>query len=192
MSGIEKIVKLFKERGDSDYGGEEVNQREHALQCAALAEHAGASSTLITAALLHDIGHLVHALPADAPDQGIDDLHEELGNRFLKSMFPPAVSEPVRLHVDAKRYLCALDPPYLDQLSEPSLISLKLQGGPMSTEEVRAFESNPFGMDAMRLRRWDDMAKVQDLQTPEIEHFLPFLEASLDQHAPRLPSEQAG
>lgn len=196
MTVIEKILKLFLERGDSEYGGEGVNQREHALQCATLAEHAGASEELITASLLHDIGHLVHALPDDAPEQGIDDRHEELGNRFLKSMFPMAVSEPVRLHVDAKRYLCAIDKSYISKLSAPSLISLHLQGGPMEAPEIEAYERCPYGLDAAMLRRWDDLAKIPSLETPDIQHFIPYIQSCLKQksnsnHSSATSREQA-
>lgn len=129
---VEKIIALFNDQGDSEYGGEPVTQGEHALQSAHLALTEKAPSSLVIASLLHDIGHLLHALPDDAPEQGIDDLHEELGNRFLIKYFIPAVSEPVHLHVAAKRYLCAVEPEYFALLSEPSVLSLQLQGGPMS------------------------------------------------------------
>lgn len=175
MVTVEQIVKLFRDRGDSQYGGEAVTQRQHALQCAALAVQAKASPALVTAALLHDIGHLVHALPDDAPDQGIDDAHEELGYRFLRQIFDDSVTEPVRLHVPAKRYLCAVDPDYYALLSEPSILSLNLQGGPMSEIEVAEFREGGFAEDAVRLRRWDDLAKVLDLATPTIEDFEHYL-----------------
>lgn len=109
MPNIEQIITLFRERGHSEYGGEAVTQLQHALQCAVLAEAEQASSSLIAAALLHDVGHLVHALPQDAADHGIDDVHEEPGQRYLRRVFDLAVTEPVRLHVAAKRYLCATD-----------------------------------------------------------------------------------
>ena len=179
MLTIDKILKLFEERGDSEYGGEAVTQLEHALQCATMAEQENASSALITAALLHDIGHLVHALPQDAPDQGVDDVHEELGCRYLKSAFGEDVTEPVRLHVPAKRYLCATDDTYMTTLSGPSITSLQLQGGPMSPEEVAEFEAGLFADGAVRLRRWDDLAKVRDLSTPPLEHFVPHLRTTI-------------
>ncbi|MEZ6136389.1 MAG: HD domain-containing protein [Pirellulaceae bacterium] len=177
MPDIDQIMTLFRERGHSEYGGEAVTQLQHALQCATLAEADRASSSLIVAALLHDVGHLVHALPQDAPDRGIDDVHEELGQRYLRRMFDEAVTEPVRLHVAAKRYLCTTDPDYQYQLSQPSILSLNLQGGPMSEQEVAEFEASPFCEPAVRLRRWDDQGKIADLQTPDIEHFLPHLQA---------------
>ena len=109
MPTVEQCIELLRDRGHSEYGGEPVTQLEHALQSALLAEQESASPELIAAALLHDIGHLLHALPDDAPDDGIDDVHEELGYRYLTQIFPDAVTEPVRLHVPAKRYLCGKD-----------------------------------------------------------------------------------
>ncbi len=176
MTGVTEILKLFEQRGDSEYGGECVTQIEHALQCAALAEHEQAKSELIAAALLHDIGHLLHSLPDGAPDEGIDDHHENSGNAFLREHFPDSVAEPVRLHVLAKRYLCTVDPDYYSLLSEPSIVSLKLQGGRMSGAEVAEFESNPFCEDAVRLRKWDDAAKDPNANTPDLQHYRSVLE----------------
>ena len=176
MSVASQLAQLFSERGDSEYGGEPVTQREHALQCALLAEQAKSPTSLIVASLLHDVGHLLHDLPDDAPDEGIDDAHENSGNHFLKKYFGPEVTEPVRLHVAAKRYLCTVDPSYYDQLSPPSVVSLKLQGGTMSDEEKAEFESSPHWKEALELRRWDDMAKVVELETPKVEHYLPMIE----------------
>lgn len=178
-SVVAEIIDLFSRHGDSEYGGEPVTQLQHALQCADLARQESASSELISAALLHDIGHLLHDLPDDAPEAGIDDVHEELGSRFLQRRFGPAVCEPVRLHVDAKRYLCATDTSYAGQLSDASLLSLKLQGGPMSPREVQDFESGDFCEDAVRLRKWDDIAKVTDLPTSDLNDFIPHLEAAV-------------
>lgn len=178
MSDIHEILSLYRERGHSEYGGERVTQVEHALQTAMLAEQANASPALIAAALLHDIGHLVHSLPDDAPDQGVDDVHEDLGFRYLENTFGPDVTEPVRLHVSAKRFLCATDPEYAKQLSEPSIVSLSLQGGPMTREEVAEFEASPFAADAVRLRMWDDLAKTENLETPTLDYFKRFLSAA--------------
>jgi len=174
---VKEVATLFRRRGASEYGGESVTQLEHALQAAMFAERRGATSTLITAALLHDIGHLLHDLPDTAPDEGIDDLHEELGHRWLAGRFPPQVAEPVRLHVAAKRYLCAVDARYQAALSAPSLISLALQGGPMSPEEAAEFEANDHFLASVALRRWDDAAKVIGLETPPLEHFLEHVSA---------------
>lgn len=175
-SPVATIVKLFRQRGNSRYGGEAVTQLEHALQTATLAEQEGAGDSLVAAALLHDVGHLLHHLPDDAPDHDIDDCHETVAAKWLARFFPPEVVEPVRLHVAAKRYLCTVDPTYQAQLSGPSLQSLQLQGGPMNTEEVASFQSGPHGKAAVRLRRWDETAKVAGLKTPDLEHFIPSLE----------------
>ncbi|QDV27803.1 phosphonate degradation HD-domain oxygenase [Aureliella helgolandensis] len=173
---VSRIGELFKLRGNSEYGGESVTQLEHALQCAALAEQHQAPPELIVAALLHDVGHLLHELPDDAPDQGVDDHHEKSGYRYLEKYFDQAVTEPVRQHVDAKRYLCAVDPEYAAQLSEPSQVSLALQGGPMSATELSEFRQTPFWQESLQLRKWDDQAKVVDLATPPLEHFLAFID----------------
>lgn len=170
---------MFSKRGGSLYGGEAVTQEEHALQAALLAEQSGASAELIAAALLHDIGHLLHDLPDDAPDQGVDDLHEELGERWLAGYFGKEVTEPVRLHVAAKRYLCAAEADYLAALSPTSVQSLELQGGPFTDEEQREFERLPHFRSAVELRRWDDEAKVVNLETPDVEYFLKYVEQSL-------------
>jgi len=172
------ILELFARSGDSQYGHEAVSQREHALQAAWFAERAGAPPALIAAALLHDVGHLLHDLAEDAPEQGIDDRHEELAAQWLAERFGPEVVEPVRLHVAAKRYLCTTDPEYDRLLSPPSRLSLRLQGGPMTPEETAAFESGPHGRAAIDLRRWDDAAKVPGLPTPGLEHFAPALTAA--------------
>lgn len=176
---LEKIEELFRDKGGSLYGGEAVTQEEHALQSAKLAEESGASAATIAAALLHDVGHLLHNLPEDAPDEGVDDVHEALGHRFLQRWFGPEVAEPVRMHVAAKRYLCAVDPGYFATLSPPSVQSLELQGGPMSPQEVEAYEQQPYYAESLVVRRWDDQAKDPKLKTPPLAHYLPFLRASL-------------
>jgi phosphonate degradation associated HDIG domain protein len=173
------IAQLFKERGDSQYGGEMVTQLEHALQAATLAEHDGCDSAAISAALLHDIGHVMHDLSDDAPEQGVDDLHEVIAYRFLNQYFPREVSEPVELHVAAKRYLCAVDATYYDSLSEPSKLSLKLQGGPFQPEQIAEFEQHSYWEQAINLRKWDDLAKVAGTKTPSLEYFLVYISQSL-------------
>ena len=164
-------MQLFNEKGHSEYGGEAVTQLEHALQTATLARENNASDQLITAALLHDIGHLLHDLPNDAPLKGIDDVHENKAAVFLRKYFPETVTEPVRLHVMAKRYLSSTEETYYSLLSEPSKQSLVLQGGLMSSTEVSSFEQNPYFSDAVKLRKWDDQAKVQELTTAPVEDF---------------------
>ena len=173
---IHEIRELFRKKGNSNYGGEEVTQLEHALQAGALAESQGADAATIAASFLHDIGHLLHDLPEDAPENDIDDLHEKRADKFLSKYFPPQVTEPIRLHVAAKRYLCTVDPSYRSNLSEPSLQSLMLQGGDLSSEEVEEFEGHEFHEAIVMVRRFDDRAKDPEMATPDIEHFLPYVE----------------
>lgn len=171
--GINAILyELIEERGETLYGGEAVTQLQHALQCAQLAENEGASPALITAALLHDVGHLLEDDFEDAPAHDADRRHEDLGDAFLARWFGPDVTEPVRLHVAAKRYLCAVEPGYLAGLSPASRHSLMLQGGPMNETEVAEFEAGPHAEDAVRLRRWDDLGKAPSMQTATLAHFL--------------------
>lgn len=176
---IEEIAALFAVHGRQAYEGarrESVTALEHALQCAQLAEWAHAEATLVTAALLHDVGHFVGA----AMDERVDDRHEVRAQAWLKRGFGPAVTEPVRLHVAAKRYLVTVDPAYAATLSSASIHSLALQGGPMSDRERSAFDREPFGREAVMLRRWDDLAKVPGRPTPPLAHFL----AGIDPHPP--------
>jgi phosphonate degradation associated HDIG domain protein len=174
---IEFVLRLFKERGGAAYLGEPVSQTEHALQTAWAAEQSGAGGALVAAALLHDLGHLLHDLPEDCALTGIDDAHEVRGARWLSRHFGPEVAEPVRLHVAAKRFLCATDPTYAGRLSEASLRSLRLQGGPFTPDEAARFRLHPHAEAAVRLRRLDEQAKVPGLHTPDLEHFRPCLEA---------------
>jgi OPA family glycerol-3-phosphate transporter-like MFS transporter len=176
---VSRVLRLFAERGHAAYLGEPVSQLEHALQAAWAAEQAHADSSLIAAALLHDVGHLLHHLPEDCAEAGIDDRHEELGARWVERHFGPAVSEPIRLHVPAKRYLCAAESGYLERLSPASVLSLKLQGGPFAADEAEAFRRGPYFEAALALRRWDEAAKMPGLATPPLEHFRPHLEAVL-------------
>ncbi len=175
---FDRIARLFSERGDSAYLGEEVSQSEHALQSAHLAEVEGASDELVVAALLHDIGHLVNGHDEDLADRGLDGRHEDFGARWLSATFGPAVLEPIRLHVAAKRYLCAVDPAYCDALSDASRQSLELQGGAFDAAGVASFEANPHHREAVRLRRWDDAAKVPGLDVPGLEHYRRRIEAA--------------
>lgn len=175
MTTIDDIIDLLQRRGHSQYGGEAVTQLEHALQAATLAESENANAEWIVAALLHDVGHLLHELPDDAPEVGTDDRHETAGQNYLRRLFPDAVTEPVRLHVAAKRYLCTTRPGYLATLSPPSLVSYRLQGAAMSADEVDAFENLPYSAAAISLRHWDDAAKVPELATPELAHFVPYV-----------------
>ncbi|MGF1498765.1 MAG: phosphonate degradation HD-domain oxygenase [Elainellaceae cyanobacterium] len=178
---LDEVLQILAERGARRYGSEAVTQLAHALQCAALAEAAGRSAgvqkspALVTACLLHDIGHLLY--PQDDEDIGQDDRHEYQAAVFLSSRFGPEVTEPIRLHVQAKRYLCAIDPDYWSSLSPASQHSLEQQGGIYSPEEAQAFIQQPFAADAVQLRRWDDLAKVPEQPTPDLAHFRPWLMA---------------
>jgi len=163
---------LLKDRGDGRYDGEPITQREHGLQAAALAVQAGAPDSWVLAALLHDLGHLLSRSAQDATRRGIDLQHERSGANTLKHWFGPEVSEPVRLHVEAKRYL-ARDPEYKAALSAESQRSLKLQGGAMNAEEASQFEANPAAQAALALRKWDDEAKVEGLKVPSVASYVP-------------------
>jgi len=171
------IGEIIEGKGHRLYGLSAINQRAHALQAAWLAEQAGCDAALITACLLHDIGHMVHDLGEDPARRGIDDKHEELGHAWLTRWFGPDVSEPVRLHVAAKRYLCAAEPDYFSKLSKDSVRSLALQGGPMSEAELAQYRSNPHAEAATALRRFDEAAKVRGLETPPVAHFLSYVAA---------------
>jgi phosphonate degradation associated HDIG domain protein len=180
MSGlIDEIFTVFREYGSEQYLGEQVSMTEHMLQAAYAAEQDGAPPRLVAAALLHDYGHFIHDLPADAAEHGIDTRHEEVAHAFLSRHFGAEIAEPIRMHVAAKRYLCATDPSYLGELSPASLHSLDLQGGPFDTAEVAEFERSPHAEDAVRLRRYDDVGKVAGLATPDLEHYRAVLEAAL-------------
>lgn len=172
---LEEITELFETQGAVQYGSEAINQYQHALQCAHLAEQSGASVELVAAALLHDLGHLL-APRAPARAAGGDDLHQYLALPFLRGLFPEAVLEPVRMHVDAKRYLCHVDGRYRAALSPASQRSLVLQGGPFTSEEAEAFFAQPFAADAVALRRWDDLAKDPAATPPGWTHYLRVLE----------------
>jgi phosphonate degradation associated HDIG domain protein len=166
-----KVVEILSRGTEKQYGGEAVSQLEHALQCAWLAEQAGSSPELITACLLHDIGHLLDPKAATAEGRQRDLQHEELGWRYLKLQFGPEVAEPVLLHVPAKRYLCFSNPAYWAELSPVSKHTLELQGGPFNSEEAARFLENSFARDGVQLRTWDDLAKVPGLETPDLAHF---------------------
>lgn len=177
---IDRLESLFVRRGAEAYLGEPVTVADHMLQCAALALAEGAPETLVAAALLHDIGHLSEGAAGEySPDDTVDKRHDRAGAKLLEEHFPAAMVEPVRLHVAAKRYLCATDAAYYDRLSAASKHSLSLQGGPMSAAEVAAFEGLPFSQEAVRVRRWDDAGKVEGLGVPTFRELRPLLERML-------------
>jgi len=166
------IRALFAARGAEQYTGEPVSHLQHALQCAMQAEQEGADDGLVTAALLHDLGHLLHDLGETPSAQGVDDVHQYRVVPFLRGLFPDAVIDAIQRHVSAKRYLCAARPKYYAALSEDSKRSLVLQGGVFSPDQAQAFLREPSASDAVRLRVWDDRAKKAGLATPDLAHFL--------------------
>ena len=175
---LERLSHWFALHGASSYEGnrrESVSALNHALQCAQLAEDAHADAALVTAALLHDVGHYVAIADIGEKDD-IDDVHELRGVAVLVRDFPPAVIEPIRLHVAAKRYLTAIEPKYLGGLSPASVHSLAQQGGPFRGAEIARFEAMPFAADAVRLRRWDDLAKTPGRETPGLGYYLAVLD----------------
>ncbi|RQS58578.1 phosphohydrolase [Burkholderia sp. Bp8963] len=169
---LEEIRGLYQEHGHTAYSGEPVTQLEHALQSGLLAEEAGADDALIAAAFLHDLGHLLNRQGETPSARGIDDLHQYYVLPFLRPLFSDAVLEPIRLHVDAKRCLCRTDAGYFESLSPDSVRSLALQGGIFSDAEAEAFLQHPYAEDALRLRRWDDTAKVEGKPTPDLDHYM--------------------
>jgi phosphonate degradation associated HDIG domain protein len=180
---VDSLLDLLATTGVRQYGEERVSQCEHALQCAFLAAQSGGPAALVSAALLHDIGHLLYDANDRPALRGIDDRHEQLAAGHLLDAFGLAVAEPVRLHVAAKRYLCAADPGYFGRLSAASVHSLELQGGPFSAEEATAFHSIAYADDAIRIRLWDDAAKEPGIRTPSLEQYRPFLIAALRSQA---------
>lgn len=174
---LDQILADYERLGHRLYG-EQVNQNQHALQCAAFAADDGASESLVVAALLHDYGHLLEALE-DTGRPASDAGHEMVGAALLGQLFGLDVTQPVALHVAAKRYLCAVDPDYLQALSPASVHSLKLQGGPFSAEEAGKFERLEGFHDAVRLRRYDDLGKVPDAVTLGFINYVPTMRRML-------------
>jgi phosphonate degradation associated HDIG domain protein len=170
---LPEVISLLERRGQSQYGMEAISQLDHALQCAHLAEQAGETTETIVAALLHDLGHLLVAERDGQPEHSTDhdDLHQYIALPFLRGLFPDAVLEPIRLHVDAKRYLCLIDPGYWSDLSAASQHSLEKQGGVFSEREAEAFMNQPFAAESVRLRRYDDLAKVPARTVPDLKHY---------------------
>jgi gamma-butyrobetaine dioxygenase len=181
---VRLIAGLFASQGAADYLGEPVTQAVHMLQAAALAERHGADQALIAAALLHDVGHFTGAISGQELMRGTDNKHSDTGASWLAQWFGPDVTEPVRLHVAAKRYLCAVEPGYAGTLSPASVYTLGVQGGPMSEQEVRDFDASPYARAACQVRRWDDLAKDPAVAPPPFEHFAPLLDELVRAGAP--------
>ncbi len=171
---LEYLADIFNRRGTDSYLGEAVSMTEHMLQTAQNAERAGESGAMITAALFHDIGHYAGEFPENHMDLGLDNHHEVLGAAILEKFFPEEVTEPVRWHVDAKRYLCAIDPDYFGTLSSASVRTLALQGGPLDAGQVAEFEKNIHLDSIIRLRKYDDSGKTPGVRTPGIGYYLEF------------------
>lgn len=178
----DEILAIFAKKGETAYYGEAVSQLEHALQAAQCAEREGASDPLTVAALVHDIGHILEDIPEDTADLGIDAKHEEIGQQWLAERFGKNVVEPVYLHVNAKRYLCATDSSYFGKLSAASVQSLALQGGVMTADEVGEFEKNEFYRDAVALRKYDDEAKIPGLPTRPLAEYSEILNRVASAH----------
>ncbi len=174
---VDVIARLFASEGAADYLGEPVSQAAHMLQAGALAERAGAPPELVAAALLHDVGHFTGTRTGQDLMRGTDNRHDDQGAAWLAQWFGPQVTEPVRLHVAAKRYLCAVEPRYLSGLSAASVYTLGVQGGPMRPDEISVFEASQHASAACQLRRWDDAAKDPDAVVPPLAHFAPLLAA---------------
>ena len=172
MLSLSDIALLFARHGANQYTGEPVTQLEHALQTAHLAEQSDADDALVTASLLHDLGHMLNDQGETPTLRGVDDVHQYFALPFLRGLFPDAVLDAIKLHVDAKRYLCQVVPGYHARLSEDSQRSLNLQGGVFDAVQAQAFVALPGAHSAVMLRQWDDLAKQAELYTPPLAHFL--------------------
>ena len=177
MTVADDIFGIYERRGGHAYFGECVSVTEHGLQAAWFARQDGAPASLVVAALLHDIGHLLDDVSNDLGEWTEDAQHEQIGAAWLARRFGPEVSDPVRLHVPAKRYLCATEADYHGNLSPASVRTLQLQGGVMPAAQCAAFETEPYFREALRVRRWDDRAKVDGLEIPGLRSYRALIEA---------------
>lgn len=176
------LEDIFSRYGDTEYLGEPVTMSAHMLQCAQFAEENNDSKEVIVAALLHDIGHFTSEVGSFSMNDTADRVHEEAGAELLQHLFPALVVDCIRFHVPAKRYLCKTEPDYFVELSEASVHSLRLQGGPMSEQEVADFKKNP-NLDAIvKVRRYDDWSKVPDKPTPDFNHYAPLVKEVVEKH----------
>ena len=175
-NAVDKLAALFDAIAETSYLGEDITMAEHMLQSAACARRDGAADALVAAALLHDVGYYADANPDNVNETNSRKRHDVEAARILAALLPAAVTEPIRLHVDAKRYLCAVEPTYHDKLSDASIHTMSLQGGVMDDDAVRAFACETFADDAVRLRRWDDEGKDPNAQAPGFEAYRELLE----------------
>ncbi|MDH3263793.1 MAG: HD domain-containing protein [Paracoccaceae bacterium] len=176
------LADIFARRGGEEYLGEPVTMAEHMLQAATFAERQGMADEIVVAALLHDIGHFTSEFGSFSMEDTEDRHHEEAGAEVLSAFFPPIVTDCVRHHVAAKRYLCATRPEYFGRLSEASIHSLTLQGGPMRPDEVAEFEKNPNLGEIVAVRYLDEMGKEAGMETPSFSHFAPIVQRVVDRH----------
>ena len=174
---VDYIEDVFIRRGAESYLGEEVTMAQHMLQTAQCAEQAGVDNSQIVAALLHDIGHYKNEISETSLAKGVDNFHEEAGANFLEDYFPLSVVEPIRQHVAAKRYLCAVKSDYLERLSSASVHTLNLQGGPMNAEEVEEFEKNDYLEQCIQLRYCDEDGKDPERKHPPFSYYRPLIES---------------
>lgn len=175
---IGQIFDAFAACGHLDYG-EDISMREHMLQTACLAENNGEDNRVVVAALLHDYGHLICNMPNDSFERGRDNCHESLGATALEKWFDDDIVDAVRLHVEAKRYLCTANSEYIDKLSQASVATLAIQGGPMNHQEMRRFQQEKGYEMAIRIRVYDDRGKVPEMQRPALEQYIPKIRACL-------------
>ena len=177
------LEDIFERRGGEEYLGEPVTMAEHMLQGATIAEQNGEPEIIVVSALLHDIGHFTSEFGMFSMEDTKDRLHEDAGAKVLQNFFPQLVIDCVRYHVAAKRYLCATRPSYFYRLSEASVHSLNLQGGPMSDDEAKEFEKNPYLKDILKVRYLDEAGKSEDMSIPSFSYFAPMVQRIVDQYA---------
>ncbi|PVH28016.1 HD domain-containing protein [Pararhodobacter oceanensis] len=187
---VDFLGDIFARRGNEEYLGEPVNMGQHMLQGATIAEQNGQPEEIIVGALLHDIGHFTSEFGTFTMEDTEDRHHEDAGGAVLERFFPTVITDCVRYHVAAKRYLCATRPSYFDRLTKASVHSLHLQGGPMTAAEVAEFEKNPNLAQIIAVRYLDDAGKIPDMVTPDFWHFAPMVQRMVDRHFDTIPTKQ--
>ena len=171
---IEAILNAYAACGHLDYG-EHISMQDHMLQTAHLADCKGENDTVVVASLLHDYGHLICNMPNNTFEDGMDNFHEQLGAKSLENWFGEEIIGAIALHVDAKRYLCSASPGYRDKLSQASITTLAVQGGPMSKQEMFRFREKKGYQMALKVRIYDDQGKDPQMERPELDHYIPML-----------------